>query len=226
MASPLDAVAVNAAHLTAVMVKPFDGAAGLARLLDDRRFNAVLVGPGAGVGGPTRALVRVALASGAAVVLDADALTSFEGRADDLAAAIAERHERPVVATPHDGEFKRLFSTMEDIPASKHERARQAASMLGATVVLKGPDTICAAPDGTTAVTTNAPATLATAGSGDVLAGMIAGLLAQDMPSFGAVCAATWMHGDAADRFGPGLISEDLADLIPAVLTALESADD
>jgi hydroxyethylthiazole kinase-like uncharacterized protein yjeF len=226
VASPPDAVAVNAAQLTAVMVKPFDGAAGLARLLDDRRFDAVLLGPGAGVGGPTRALVRVALASGAAVLLDADALTSFEGRADDLAAAIAEVADRQVIVTPHEGEFRRLFKTIRISAEGKHERARWAAATLGATVVLKGPDTVVAAADGTAAINANAPPTLATAGSGDVLAGIAAGLLAQGMPAFAAACAATWIHGDAASRFGPGLIAEDLAEMMPAVLAALDAGAD
>jgi NAD(P)H-hydrate epimerase len=205
------------------MVKPFEGPAGLARLLDDRRFNVVLIGPGAGVGGPTRALVRVALTSGAAVVLDADALTSFEGRADDLAAAIAELADRPVVVTPHEGEFGSLFKDMKVPDEGKHERARWAAATLGAAVVLKGPDTVVAAADGTAAINTNAPATLATAGSGDVLGGIVAGLLAQGMPAFTAACAATWIHGDAASRFGPGLIAEDLADMMPAVFAALDA---
>ena len=226
VASPPDAVAVNAAQLTAVMVKPFEGPAGLARLLDDRRFNVVLIGPGAGVGGPTRALTRVALASGAAVLLDADVLTSFEGRADDLAAAIAEVADRPVIVTPHEGEFSRLFKDMKIPDEGKHERARWAAAALGATVVLKGPDTVVAAADGTAAINTNAPATLATAGSGDVLAGIAAGLLAQGMPAFAAACAATWIHGDAASRFGPGLIAEDLADMMPAVFAALDAGTD
>ncbi len=221
VASPQDAVVVNAAQLTAIMVKPFDKPADFARLLDDGRINAVLVGPGGGVGGHMRALTRVALASGAAVVLDADALTSFEGLADELRDAIAEFPDRPVVVTPHLGEFRRLLGSGIDEAAAKHEQAVAAATFLKAVVVLKGADTVVAEPSGRALINTNAPSTLATAGSGDVLAGLITGLLAQHMQPFEAAAAAVWMHGEAANRFGPGLIAEDLPELIPHVLDDL-----
>ncbi len=224
VASPLDAVAVNAAQLTAIMVKPFDTPADFARLLDDGRINAVLVGPGGGVGVNMRALVRVALASGAAVVLDADALTSFERLEDELREAIAEIPDRPVVITPHQGEFGRLMGSHVDEAAAKQEQAVAAAAFLNAVVVLKGADTVVADGAGTALINTNAPASLATAGSGDVLAGLIAGLLAQHMAPLDAAAAAVWMHGDAAARFGPGLIAEDLPELIPHVLDDLDEA--
>jgi ADP-dependent NAD(P)H-hydrate dehydratase / NAD(P)H-hydrate epimerase len=226
VASPPDAVAANAAHLTAIMLSPFDGARGLAGILSDERLNAVLIGPGAGVSLATRLLVQVALEFEAAVVLDADALTSFTLDQDDdaepvvnhLFALIAENPQRHIVMTPHEGEFKRVFG---DLPGSKLERARAAAKISGAVMVLKGADTVIAAPDGRAAINDNAPPWLATAGSGDVLAGMITGLLAPGMPAFDAACAAVWLHGECATAFGPGLIAEDLPEILPRVLAKL-----
>ena len=217
LASPPEAVAVNAAHLTAIMIKPFDGAEGLAKLLSDKRFNAIALGPGLGVGGETRELVNVALKSGAAVLLDADAITSFK---DDPEALFNRLHDRCVL-TPHDGEFERLFPGLLDESASKVEAARAAAKRAGSVVLLKGGDTVIAGPGGKAAINANAPPTLATAGSGDVLAGLIAGLLAQQMNAFDAACCGAWLHGDAANRFGPGLIAEDLPEMLPKVLAGL-----
>ena len=246
IASPRAAFPVNATHLSAIMLTPFDVPEGLAGVLADKRRNAVLIGPGCGVGPATGRMVEIALASGAACVLDADALTSFAAApADDAAPvatagasfgylpssgsvapitpvrlfdAIRARPERPTVLTPHDGEFQRLFG---DIPGSRLDRARRAAARCGAVVVLKGADTCIAAPDGRAAINDNAPAWLATAGSGDVLAGYITGLLAQGMPTFEAAAAAVWLHGACADRIGPGLIAEDLAEALPGVLRGL-----
>lgn len=222
MASPPEAVAINAAHLTAVMLKPCDGAAELAGLLMDVRKNAVLIGPGAGIDRETCLMAQAALASKAAVVLDADALTAFEKKPDELFDAISDRDgpDRKVVLTPHSGEFSRLFSDVQG-EASKLDRARAAALASGAVVVLKGPDTVVAAPDGRACINENAPAWLATAGAGDVLAGMVAGLMAQQMPTFEAACAAVWMHGECANQFGIGLIAEDLSPMLPCVLSDL-----
>ncbi len=218
VASPLDALDVNANHLTAIMLKPFEGAVGLAEVLADERKNAVMVGPGAGVGEATAELVGAVLESGAAAVLDADALTSFTGAVGDLASMIVQRPSRPVVMTPHDGEFQHLFG---ERGGSRLERARAAAERSGAVIVLKGPDTVIASPDGRAAVNENAPPWLATAGSGDVLAGFVTGLLAQGMPGFEAACAAVWLHGECAAMFGPGLIAEDLPETLPRVLQRL-----
>jgi NAD(P)H-hydrate epimerase len=218
VASPPDAVPVNAASLTAVMVKPFDGAQGLAKLLEDRRFNAVAIGPGCGVGAETRAMVDAVLASGAAAVLDADALTSFAENPNLL----FERTRASCVLTPHEAEFERIFPGLLKRLPTRVEAAREAAASAKCTVLLKGPDTVIASPDGRVAVNTNAPPTLATAGAGDVLAGFILGLLAQHMDSYKAAAAAAWLHGEAATLFGPGLIAEDLPELLPAALTALK----
>lgn len=236
------ATAVNATHADAVMVRRVEGVRGLAEFLADERRNAVLIGPGAGVGAATAADVSAVLASSAAVVLDADALTSFEaaeapsglGFLGSKAAApptspdlydLIKARAAPVVLTPHDGEFKRLFGAELTTGAvSKLERARRAAQLSGAIVLIKGPDTVIAAPDGRAAINENAPPWLATAGSGDVLAGFVTGLLAQGMPAFEAACAAVWLHGEVAGRFGPGLIAEDLSEGLPKILGDLHHA--
>jgi NAD(P)H-hydrate epimerase len=245
LAGSAAATAINATHATAVMVRAIASDGALAEFLADERRNAVLIGPGAGVGAATAATVLTALASAAAAVLDADALTSFapgeaetpvkaaglgfvvrgtepEAGRDGLFAAIKAR-KAPVVLTPHEGEFKRLFDDGLDRGRSKLERARAAAAASGAVVVLKGPDTVIAGPDGRAAINDNAPPWLATAGSGDVLAGLITGLLAQRMPAFEAACAAVWLHGECASEFGPGLIAEDLPEALPCVLARLAS---
>ena len=220
VASPPDTVAVNAAHLTAIMIKPFDGAAQLGALLSDKRLNAVALGPGLGVGKDTRDLVTTVLKSGAATVLDADAITSFQDEPQTLFSLLDDR----CVLTPHEGEFERLFPGLLDRSASKLEAARAAAARALAVVVLKGADTVIAAPSGKAVINANAPPFLATAGAGDVLAGLIAGLLAQGMPAFDAACAGTWLHGAAASLFGPGLIAEDLPEMLPAVLAQLAAS--
>jgi hydroxyethylthiazole kinase-like uncharacterized protein yjeF len=220
IASPREALAIHAAANTAVMVRPVDGAGELTTFLADRRLNAVVLGPGGGVGRPMREQVLAALAGPRAVVLDADALTSFAGEgAPALFAAIAQRNDYATVLTPHEGEFARLFSAhLQDIEkSSKLDRARAAANASGAIVLLKGPDTIVAEPGGRAAINANAPPWLATAGSGDVLAGFIVGLLAQGMPAFEAAAAAVWLHGAAASEAGLGMISEDLSEALPAV---------
>jgi hydroxyethylthiazole kinase-like uncharacterized protein yjeF len=217
IASPRDALAVNAAASLAVMVRPVDGPAELAKFLSDRRLNALAIGPGVGVGEATCERVLAALAGERAVVLDADAITSFAADPQRLAKALKARSRQATILTPHEGEFSCYFGALDDkIQAlSKLERARLAARLVGSVVVLKGADTVVAAPDGRAAIAANAPAYLATAGSGDVLTGMATGLLAQGMPAFEAAAAAVWLHGEAAAAFGPGLIAEDLPEQLP-----------
>jgi hydroxyethylthiazole kinase-like uncharacterized protein yjeF len=213
LASPRDAVAVNAASNLAVMVRPIDAAAELDVLLADSRFNAVAIGPGAGVGLRTREMALTALSGQRSIVLDADALMSFMDFAPQLFAALGRNNSG--VLTPHAGEFHRLFDrSLTSIPSaavSKLLATKAAAGVARAVVVHKGPDTVIAAPDGRVAINANAPPWLATAGSGDVLAGLICALMAQGMPPFEAAAAAVWVHGEAANAAGPGLISEDLA---------------
>jgi ADP-dependent NAD(P)H-hydrate dehydratase / NAD(P)H-hydrate epimerase len=223
IASPREALAVNAATNLAVMVRPADGPDELARFLADVRLNALAIGPGVGVGEATCELVLAGLAGERAVVLDADAITSFSGHPQRLAEAVQGRRGRATILTPHEGEFSRYFGPLDTQTkvGSKLERARLAAEVSGTVVVLKGGDTVVAAPDGRAAIAANAPPYLATAGAGDVLAGMAAGLLAQGMPAFEAAAAAVWLHGEAGSAAGPGLISEDLPEALPPVYRAL-----
>ena len=210
LAAPKAAFPIYAAALTGIIVHPIEGLGDFQDLLADQRRNAALIGPGAGVGGDTRDKVLAILSAGKRAVLDADALTSFAADPQTLFAVI----RGPVVMTPHEGEFARLF----DGGGGKPERARRAARQSGAVIVLKGADTVVAAPDGRVAINANAPPDLATAGSGDVLAGMVLGLLAQDMEPFAAAAAAVWLHGDAAGRIGAGLVAADLVEgLAPAL---------
>jgi NAD(P)H-hydrate epimerase len=195
--------------------------ARLRQLLSDKRKNAVVIGPGLGLDETAFEQVVTVLESSAAVVLDADAL-SVAAR-DPVAAfdRIGAKLKRAAVLTPHDGEFKRLFP---DIDGSKPARAREAARRSGAVVVLKGADTVIAAPDGRAAINENAPATLATAGTGDVLSGLIGGLLARGMAAFEAAAAGVYIHGAAAGLVGHGLIADDIISTLPRVLDRLEQS--
>lgn len=222
------ALRVHAAHVTAIMLMPCEAPRDLVRALEDPRKNCVVIGPGFGVGQDTRDMVQAAFSPSLvarAVVLDADALTSFAGQAQALVDCMGNG-DGPVVLTPHEGEFARLFGNeTRDEPLlasrSKLERARIAASLTGAHVILKGADTIVAAPDGRASIACDLPPCLATAGSGDVLAGIVAGLLAQGMEAFAACSAAVWLHGAAGRKFGRGMISEDLPDALPGVFAEL-----
>jgi hydroxyethylthiazole kinase-like uncharacterized protein yjeF len=223
LASPRDALAINASTLTAVMIRAIDTAAEFADLLADKRLNACVIGPGAGVGEATRELVLAALSAQRGLVLDADALTSFAAAPEQLFSSIKSFDNPQVILTPHRGEFNRLFNEMtkQNPLRSKLEEARLASERSGAIILLKGPDTVVASPDGRAAIAANAPPWLATAGAGDVLAGMIAGFLAQGAPAFEAACMGVWMHGEAGSEAGPGLIAEDLPEVLPAVFRRL-----
>ena len=225
LASPPDAVAVNAAHLTAVMVEPFATPGEFEVLLADQRRRTITLGPGAGVGATLRKLVAAALtwpAERRTIVLDADALVSFAGDAARLQ-ALAARGGHSAVLTPHEGEFARLFDGAPGVRLDddKLARARAAARFMGAVVLVKGADTVVAAPDGRAAIGFDLPPWLATAGSGDVLAGLVSGLAAQGMPAFEAASAAVWLHGACGRAVGEGLIAEDLPEALPGVLRAL-----
>jgi len=217
VASSPDALPYYSADAPGLLTLPFRTADEFAEILEDPRKNAVLIGPGGGVSRITHDIVLAAAAQGKTLVVDADALTAFEAAPNDLFAAVSDI---PCVMTPHEGEFSRLFKMTGD----KLSRARRAGHQSGAVILLKGADTIIAAPDGRAAINFNAPPTLATAGAGDVLAGTILGLVAQGMPVFEASCAAAWISGDAASDFGPGLVAEDIYQGIPASLARLLAA--
>ncbi len=216
IAAPRSAIAVYQMAEPGNLIAESEDGTAFASLLEDERRNSILVGPGSGLNERTRASVLAALASRRAVVLDADALSVFAAHPATLFTAV----QGPVLLTPHAGEFKRLFPDLADVP-SKVERARRAAQRSGATVLLKGPDTVIAAPDGRAVINVHAPASLATAGSGDVLAGIAGGLMAQAFSPLAAGAAAAWLHGECAFGFGgPGLIAEDLSERIPRALSA------
>jgi ADP-dependent NAD(P)H-hydrate dehydratase / NAD(P)H-hydrate epimerase len=215
--APPGAIAVLAAALEAVMLDEFDGADDLASQVT--KMDAIVIGPAAGLNDETVDNLHALAETGAVLVIDADALSVFEGRPESLFSLL----DRDDVLTPHRGEFARLFPDLADLPSV--EAAAQAAVRADAVVLLKGHETVIAAPDGRLATNPNGTPWLATAGSGDVLAGMIGGLIAQRMDSFDAACAAAWIHAEAARAFGPGLISEDLPNLIPGVLAKLAPKD-
>lgn len=210
---PAEAAPVIAPTIEAIMLSPFGSPEGLAETAEG--LDAIVIGPAAGVTDATQAHVRALAATGAVLVVDADGLTVFEGWPDDL----FELLDRDDVLTPHEGEFNRLFPGLLD--SGREAAASEAARRAGAVVLLKGARSVIAAPDGRRAVNDNGSPWLATAGSGDVLAGMIGGLIAQRMDSFDATRAAVWMHAETARRFGPGLIAEDLPEGLPAVLAGL-----
>ncbi|WP_335339342.1 NAD(P)H-hydrate dehydratase [Bosea sp. PAMC 26642] len=221
-----EALATHAARgPDALMQRPVADARALDTLLGEKRLGAVLAGPALGLDAQARAMLASVLRSRVPAVLDADALTLLAARPRALRRSVAARGA-PCVLTPHEGEFKRLFGERPEIAdaSSKLERARLAAAVSGAVIVLKGSDTVIAAPEGEAVINTTGSPALATAGSGDVLAGLIAGLLAQGMPAFEAACAAVWLHGKAGEHLGFGLIADDLPEAIPRLLSEMEDA--
>ncbi len=213
LAAPSETYPVQASALMDIMVRRFDSAFGFIGIVNDPRIKAVLVGPGAGRGEKTVELVKQVGGKNKALVLDADALASLVGRSD----IITELKSPEVVLTPHEGEFSKLFP---DLPYSEDRVAavRAAAKRTNTVVVLKGVSTIVACPDGRACIATNAPSWLSVGGTGDVLSGLICGLITQGMPSFEAASAGVWLHGEAGLVAGRGLIASDLLDVIPRVL--------
>jgi ADP-dependent NAD(P)H-hydrate dehydratase / NAD(P)H-hydrate epimerase len=206
---------VHAHHVSSIMMRPVETQDDVRNLLDDKRITAMCIGPAAGVNDQTRKNVLRILRNGPDCVLDADAMRVFADEPETLFSTIKARPERTVVMTPHEGEFASLFKHLNLDVLGKVERGCAAAKVSGAVVVYKGSDTVIANPSGFTYVNTNAPPKLATAGSGDVLAGIITGLLAQGMDAFGAACAAVWLHGDAANRVDRRtIIAEDLIEVL------------
>jgi hydroxyethylthiazole kinase-like uncharacterized protein yjeF len=220
--SPGNALAANAAHLTSIMLRRVDDIDAARTFISDRKPSALVLGPGFGVGEPLRELALAILETAgaeASLVLDADGITSFHDAPASLFITAGAKDTAALVLTPHEGEFGRLFPDVaRDAGLSKLEKARKAAARSHGVVIYKGPDTVIASPDGRAAINANGMPLLATAGSGDVLSGIVAALLAQGMPAFDAACAAVWMHAEAARRFGPGLIAEDLPlELLPVL---------
>jgi len=215
--SPPEALMVNAAHLEAVMLRPFETELELETAASE--VEAAVIGPAAGVTEATLSNVLALARTGAALVIDADALSVFRDEPDELFQIL----DRDDVLTPHAGEFERVFPGLLSSAPERIAAARQAAARAQAVVLLKGPDTVIAAADGRAAVNLNGTPWLATAGSGDVLSGLIGGLIAQGMESFEAACAGAWIHGACAETFGAGLISEDLPRLVPRVLKQLRA---
>lgn len=223
---PPAAIAEHAAQLNAIMLTPIDSGDELTAQLDDPRINALCLGPAMGQGPRTDALVQAALTARRATVLDADALSFYH---DQPEALFARTHDRCVL-TPHAGEFARLFPdhattlTREQLHAGGAEKLAvtvRAAQRAGCVVVLKGAATTIADPAGRTARHDRPAPWLATAGTGDVLAGIVTGLMARGLDAFDAARAAVWLHAEAARRFGPGLIAEDIPEALPRVLKAL-----
>jgi hydroxyethylthiazole kinase-like uncharacterized protein yjeF len=212
--SPGDAMAENAAQLTAVMLREATDASAYA--VAAQTAQCLAIGPAFGVEASQRGLLAAALnaPSRCPLVLDADAITL-------LAPLVSGALTASDVMTPHVGEFKRAFGELLARSETRIDAALAAAQHAGCVVLLKGPDTVIAAPDGRAAVNTTGTPFLATAGSGDVLTGLISGLIGQGMASFEAACAGAWLHGKAAEAFGPGLTAEDLPAVLPGVLKTL-----
>ncbi len=222
--SPPDAMAVNAAHLTSIMLRETRGLKDVGQFFAERKVAAAVLGPGYG----NRVFARdhaLFLASSElegfhGLVLDADGITAFEQKPNELFDR-RQNAKTALMLTPHEGEFRRLFPDIARSSVSKIGKAREAAKRANAVIIYKGPDTVVAEPGGVAIVNSNGTPLLATAGSGDVLTGIMCGLLAQGMPVFAAACASVWIHADAARRFGHGLVAEDLPAQLPAVLSAL-----
>ena len=210
-----ETAAIYRVSLTSAVIRTVRDTATFVEIVDDPRTTACLIGPGAGATVQVRERVLAALRTGKSAILDADALTVFE----DTPELLFESISGPCLMTPHEGEFEKLFRFEGD----KVSRARAAAEQTNSVVLLKGADTVIAHPDGRAVVNYNAPADLATAGAGDVLAGIATGLIAQGLAPFDSGCAAAWLHGAAADEFGPGLVAEDLIDQLPGLLRRLKS---
>ena len=209
--SPIKTIPIYSTFRASIMVDECKDIKDIKTILRDERKNAILIGPGAGVDKKLRQIVETALSFNKSGVLDADVFSVYKNNHKDLFSKLSPKY----VLTPHEKEFERIFGI---IKGNKLERALKAAKISNAIVLLKGSDTIIAAPDGASVINTNAPPVLATAGSGDVLSGLITGLITQGMPPFMATCAAVWLHGKTAQTYGIGLTAEDIISTLPQVL--------
>jgi len=214
IASPQQAVPIYATDWPEFIIKSFYNFSQIKYYFKTKKVSAIVIGPGLGIGSRLRRLIINCVRMGLPVVLDADAISNFANEPKKLFNATLAGNG---VLTPHEGEFGRIFN----FEGSKVSRALQAARVSGATVLLKGAKTVIASPDGRAAINDNAPPWLATAGSGDVLAGMIGAIAAQGVPSFEAACIAAWLHGAAANQIGPGLIASDLPSFLPVEIAKL-----
>lgn len=223
--SPGTALVANASHLTSVMLERLDDPDGIEAVIKRRKINTLVCGPSLGVNTRTMEIVTKILSLDCNNVLDADALTSFADTSEAFFTLLKQAKHHPVL-TPHMGEFCRLFggNNTDDLN-ERTERAVTAAKQANAIIVLKGHQTIIAAPQETPVISENAPPWLATAGSGDVLAGIIAGLLAQNMSPRQAAMAGVWLHSEAGNQAGPGLISEDLDQALRQVIHKLRNSN-
>ena len=213
IAAPAAAVPIYAESLESVIVRQVDTLFEWQGLVANPKVDVILIGPGLGISDHAVVMIKAALESHKPIVLDADFFTNYANKIDEISHLLGES----CVFTPHEGEFSRFFPELDEKSLDRVAKTRLAAEKTRGIVLLKGAETVISAPDGEVILNHNAPPWLATAGAGDVLAGMILGLISQKMPTFGAASAAAWIHGEAGNICGRGLIAEDLVAAIPSI---------